>query len=165
MSGEVVVKPHDLAAGKIYGWRGRCIDFFARGERTVAATLEAVCEKDTSLKIGHLAGQRLSDLRKIVEIDSNATKRQQKIALQALNDWQKVEVRRPYFSHGVVTVLIERNSDWHVRLDFTKYQGKTREPQSWSCSVVEAQQFEAELECAFKNLSSQLGQFRKRLSA
>ena len=82
---------------------------------------------------------------------------------RTLEAWERVEPQRAYLAHGVATVMLDRQASWHAQFDFTKYQAKNRDPQRWNCSKREAEQFEADLEQGFKNLSAQLGQFRTRL--
>lgn len=163
MSDQSLAKPHDIAAGEIDGWRGRCLDLFAKTERAVAVALEAACDKDASLTIRHLAGQRMADLIKLIEGDGKATEKQRNALRRALEAWERVEPQRAYLAHGVATVMLDRQASWHAQFDFTKYQAKNRDPQRWNCSKREAEQFEADLEQGFKNLSAQLGQFRTRL--
>jgi hypothetical protein len=158
-----LAKPHDIAAGEIDGWRGRCLDLFARGERAIALSREAAAERNASVTIRHLGGQRPADLAKLVNEDTQATAKQSKTLLSSLDAWLAVEGRRAFFAHGVVTALLDRHGAWHAKLDFTKYQASKRERQSWTCDRQEALQFEADLEREFKQLSTQLGQFRKRL--
>lgn len=162
MSDETLANPYDIAAGEIDGWRGRCVDLFAKAERAVALALEAACDRDESLTIRHLAGQRLADLIKLVENDDKATEKQRNALRRALDAWERVEPQRAYFAHGVAKVLLDKQGNWHAQFNFTKYQAKSREPQRWNCSKREAEQFETDLEQGFKDLSAQLGHFRKR---
>lgn len=165
MSDQSIAKPHDIAAGEINGWRGRCLNLFAKAERAVALTLEIANQQNASLTIRHLSGQRLADLAKFAEGIGQMTEKQHKALLFALESWQRVECKRVYLAHGVLTVLLDRQADWHVQLDFTRYLTKSREPQRWNCSRREAEQFEAELEKGFKDMSAQLGHLRKRLAS
>ena len=165
MSDESPPKPHDIAAGEIDAWRGRCLDWFAKGERAIALTLEAAAKNDAALTIRHLAGHRLADLAKLAAGDGKATERQAKALSGALEAWRQIESRRAFIAHGVATVLMDRNAKWYVQLDFSNYQAKSTERLRWTSSKDEAEQFETELEQGFKGLSAQLGQFRKRLSS
>lgn len=61
-------------------------------------------------------------------------------------------------------VLLDRTGEWHVQFDMTVWRANQPDPARLSWSKNEADAFEARLADSFKNLSSQLGQFRKRLS-
>ena len=165
MSDAVAVKPHDVAAGEIDGWRGRCLDLFAKAERAVAVTLEAVAARDPLLSIKHLAGHRMVDLNKLAASEDGATEKQSKALLAALDAWPGLEGKRTFLAHGITTVLLDRHGSWQARFDVTNYRPNKRERLNWTCSKDEALEFEALLEQAFKALSAQLGQFRKRLPA
>nr|WP_166177670.1 hypothetical protein [Altererythrobacter segetis] len=164
MSDQAGLKRHDLASAEIDGWRGRCLDIFARGERAVSLALEAARAKDGTLKIKHLAGQRMSDLAEIVSAEK-ATLKQTRAIQTALESWAQVEGRRAYFAHGVVTVLLNEQGIWHVQLDFAAYRSSRVEDHRWNLSRSEADAFEAQLIEAFAELSRELGQLKKRLSA
>jgi hypothetical protein len=163
LSGPDLLKPHDLAAAEINGWRGRCLDLFARGERAVDMALEAVSKLELPMK--PLAGQRLADVVRLAVEDTGATEKQSSALLLALERWSLINAHRAYLAHGVATVLLDRQGEWHVQFDFVRYQSKRRDQQRWPLSKDEALQFEAELEQAFKAISAQLGQFRKRYSS
>jgi hypothetical protein len=163
MNAQEGLKPHDLAAGEINGWRGHCLDVFAKAERAIASTLEVANAQDCSITLRHLAGHRLADLAKLAMSRSATNDKQCKVLLEALDAWLAVESKRAFLAHGVATVLIDRLGSWHVQLDFTKYQGKGLERLRWTCSKEEATQFEEELQAEFKRLSTHLGQFRKNL--
>jgi hypothetical protein len=165
MSEQPIAKPHDMAAGQINSWRGHCLDLFAKAERAIASALEAACDKNPSLTIKHLAGHRLADLARIVTDTGTANEKRSKALLDALAAWQCVDAKRAFLAHGVSTVLLDRHGAWHVQLDFTRYQSKRRDRERWSLSELEAAQFEDDLEQKFKLLSTQLGQFRKGLTA
>ena len=164
MSDALAIKPHDLAAGEISGWRGRCLDLFARGERIIDAVLEVAGDLDPALTMKHLAGQRIADLRKLASAEKGASEKQKLAVLACLERWQAVHSKRAFFAHGIVTALIDKQAGWHVQLDFTRYQGKQRDRQRWSISNQEAMRFEQELAHETHVLSAQLGQFRKRLA-
>ena len=164
MSVESLPKPHDIATGVISSWRGRCLDFFARGERSVDMALELVSSRDASLSMKPLAGQRLADVVRLAVEEGGATEKQSTGLLLALERWSSINAKRAYLAHGVTTVLLDRHGDWHVQFDFIRYHAKRRDAERWACSKEEALQFEAALAEAFKALSAQLGHFRKRLA-
>jgi hypothetical protein len=157
------VKPHDIAAGEIDGWRGRCLNLFAKAERAVAVTLEALADRNASLAIKHLAGHRMADLTKLAAAEVGATEKQSKALLAALDAWPVLESKRTYLAHGVSTALLDKHGAWQARFDFTGYRPNKCERLSWTCSKQEALEFESQLEREFKLLSGQLGHFRKRL--
>lgn len=156
-------KPHDIAAAEIEGWRGRCLNFFARGEHTVAAALASARAKDPAVRIQHLAGQRLAELQRIGQI-ATGTEKQKAALAKALSDWRACDEHRPCFSHGVMTVLLDRTGEWHVQFDMTAWQSSLARPIRLTWSKVEAFEFEKRLTECFNSLSGQLGQFRKSLN-
>jgi N-acetylglutamate synthase-like GNAT family acetyltransferase len=158
------LKPHDLAAAEINGWRGRCLDLYARGERSVDHSLELASRCDGIPAMKPLAGQRLAEVLRLAVEEPGTTEKQSTGLLLALERWSGINAQRAYLAHGVATVLLDRQGAWHAQFDFVRYQGKRREPQRWALSKNEALQFEAELEQAFMVLSAQLGHFRKRRS-
>jgi hypothetical protein len=158
------IAPYDQAAGVIDSWRGRCLNLFARAEHAVSKTLEAGLERDGAIKIRHLAGQRLGDLTTLVQ-GQEMTAKQRDALTAALADWAHVELKRAYLAHGVVLALLDKQSCWHVQLDFTAYRGSAFERCRWNLSGLEAEAFEKQLATACHALSAQLGHFRKRLAA
>jgi hypothetical protein len=160
-----IVKPHDLAAAEISGWRGRCLDLFAKGERIIDTVLEAADGGGVPVSMKHLAGQRIADMQKLAAAEKGATEKQRHAGLACLEGWQAVHSKRAFFAHGVVTTLIDKQAGWHVQLDFTRYQGKLRDRQRWTISQQEALEFEERLVRELQALSAQLGQIRKRLAA
>jgi len=94
-----------------------------------------------------------------------ATPKQKQAVQAALEAWADVESRRASFAHGVAIALLDKNGTWHVQLDFVAYRSNRADPCRWNLSRSEAESFEARLAEAFKQLSSQLGQVKKRLSS
>ncbi|MEO6040698.1 MAG: hypothetical protein ABIP41_02245 [Croceibacterium sp.] len=164
MTEAAVLTPHIQAAAEIAAWRGRCIDVFAKGERAVGQVLELANAKDGSIKIRHLAGQRMADVEEIVD-KMTATASQQQAARDAIGNWKDAENKRAFIAHGISTPLLDRNGYWYVHLDFVAYRGSRCEARRWSVSGSEAVEFEASLTEAFKGLATQLGQVRKRFAA
>ena len=162
---QALIRPHDLAADEINGWRGRCLNMFARGERSVDVALEAALAAGSGLGMKHLAGQRLADLAKLVSEEKTATEEQKQSLQSSLDSWLASNAKRAFLAHGVTTVLLDRHGDWHAQLDFVRYQGKQRQAERWSCSKHEAWDYERLLERNLTLLSSKLGQFRTRISA
>lgn len=157
------IKPFEIAAGEIEGWRGRCLNIFSRGEHAVAAALQVARAQDPKVRIQHLAGQRLTELQRVSELGAG-TERQKAGLASALASWKECDERRPCLSHGMTTVLLDRNGEWHVQFDMTVWRANQPYPEKLSWSKNEAVAFEARLVDCFKILSSQLGQFKKRLS-
>jgi hypothetical protein len=158
-----VLRPYDQATAEIAGWRGRCLDLFARGERAIGSALET-SGRDPDSKINHLAGQRMVQLERVAA-SPEATGKQRQAFDAARTAWKEVDAKRAYLAHGVATPLLDKNGAWQVRLDFTDYRGSKLERRQWTASRSEAYDFEARLASAFKLMSAQLGQLRKRKSA
>ena len=68
-------------------------------------------------------------------------------------------------AHGVAFEAHDTSGEWVVLLDTKVYSAKQKEQRRWTVTQDEAVQFQAELTDAFKALSSQAGQFRRRLKA
>ncbi len=156
------LRPHDLAKAEIDGWRGRCLNTFARAEKAVTETLAKVRESESKTLLEPLAGQRLNALDKLA-CEHRATDAQRAGLKSALSAWRFLDVKRPFFSHGIVTELTGRAGQWHVQLDFIAVRKGVSEAQRLNLSKSEALAFEEQLHAAFKALSSHLGQLRKRL--
>ena len=152
-------KPHDLACAEIAAWRGRCLDLFAKGERSVSQALEVLRACDPSIKIKHLASQRLNDLVGVTSA-LTLTGKQRKSLDSALKAWEAVDARRKLFAHGVATPLLDKQGSWHIRFDFIVFP--QAELVQWTASRAEANEFESDLTTAFKALSTELGQLKKR---
>jgi len=116
------------------------------------------------VKLRHLFGQKLADLIALSE-RIKGTPKQVRAFSNALELWREVEVRRQYLAHGVASVSHDNRRNWIVMFDMVSHRSNTREPLRWAVKQEEAEQFLANLEQAFKQLSAQLGNFRKRLSA
>src|SRR5207253_8441880 len=102
-----VVKPLDQATAEIAGWRGRCLDLFARGERAIGQALE-VRAAEAGAKINHLAGQRVAQLEKIAA-SREATAKQRLAYDTAVAAWKDVDARRAFLAHGIATALLDRH--------------------------------------------------------
>ncbi len=160
----VNLRPHDLAKAEIEAWRGRCLNTFARAEKAVTETLTKVREREPKISLEPLAGQRLSALDKLAG-EHSTTCAQKAALISALSDWRSLDVKRPFFSHGIMTELTCRTGQWHVQLDFIAIRKGVSEPQRLNWSKLEALEFEERLHTAFKAMASQLGQLRKRLQS
>ena len=95
---------------------------------------------------------------------TSATEKQKASLTKALTGWKDYDQDRPWLSHGIVTVLLDRNGEWHAQFDMTKWQANLAQKGRKTWSKAEALEFEKCLASAFRVLSSQLGQFRKRLN-
>lgn len=155
------LRPHDLAKAEIEAWRGRCLNTFSRAEKAVTKTLSMIRASDPKARLEPLAGQRLNSLDKLAS-EEHATEAQKSALVAAISCWRAVDVKRPYFSHGIVTELIDRTGQWHVQIDFIAVKKGVLEPQRMILSQPEALEFEERLHSAFSKFSSQLGQLRKR---
>ena len=144
-------------------WRGQCLQLFARAERCVAETLECAQELDAKVPLRHLAGQRLKDFSDLAA--SNGTLKEVAALTNAIDRWRLVEEKRLFLAHGVSLEARDKSGEWVVLLDTKVYSAKQKEQRRWTVTQDEAVQFQAELTDAFKALSSQAGQFRRRLKA
>ena len=153
---------HDAARTEIEAWRGRCLNVFSRAEKSVTESLVKAREADAKIRLEPLAGQRLAALKNLVA-EQPATESQNRAMTAALLLWQQHDEKRPFFSHGITTELIDRTGQWHVQIDFIVVQKSACEPRRMILSKTEAIQFEEGLHAAFKAMSNQLGQLRKRV--
>jgi hypothetical protein len=142
---------------------GRCLNTFARGEQAVAVALQVARAQDPKVRIPHLAGQRLTELERVALMTAG-TENQKASLARVLADWKEHDERRPCFSHGMTTALIDRMGEWHVQFDMNAWRANQAHPVRLNWSKDEAFAFEARLASCFTSLSSQLGQLRKRLS-
>lgn len=154
------LRPHDLARVEIETWRGRCLNVFARMEKSVTETLVRLQDGDPKLALEPLAGQRLKTLEGIMSAFP-ATPAQQQARRNALSSWRELDVMRPFLSHGILTELVGRTGEWHLQLDFIAVRKGKGEGQRLNWSKAEAHAFEERLHAAFKALTNQLGQLRK----
>lgn len=144
---------------EINAWRGECLNVFARGESAVGEALQA----SEPTKLPHLAGQRLAMLQAKIK-DYSATKKQEQALGTAITEWIHVEERRPYLAHGVTTQFIDTRDRWAVFIDMVVFRKNIATKQRWALTENEAIEFKENLLNAYKSLSSQLGQFKKRAS-
>jgi hypothetical protein len=90
----------------------------------------------------------------------------QKSALQsAITSWRTHDEKRPIFSHGIVTELLDRVGKWYVQIDYLAIQKGVCEARRSNWSKAEAELFEVDLHNAYTGLARELGQLRKRLTA
>ncbi len=127
-------------------------------------SLNGARAKLPDLRLEPLAGQRLNSLEKLAQTD-NATDAQRAALVKAIALWRRHDEKRPFFSHGVFAELLDRNEQWHVQIDFVTVQKGVCKPRRMNLSKAEAEEFEKGLQEAFKALSGQLGQLRKRLAS
>jgi hypothetical protein len=160
----VGLKPHDLAKAEIDAWRGRCINIFSRGEKAVTDCLTAASEGKPPVRLEPLAGQRLNSLERLVG-EHEATKAQKDALISAIATWRLHDEKRPTFSHGVATELLDRHGVWHVQFDFVAVTKAAGLAYRVTYSKSEAEIFEKSLHDAFTKLAGQLGQLRKRLAS
>jgi hypothetical protein len=155
-------KPLDVAREEIDAWRGHCINIYSRAEKSISDTLVAANKAEPMKRLAPLAGQRLNDLEKFVS-EQTGTKCQKNALSAAVSEWRERDKRRPFFSHGVTTELLDREGVWHVQLDFEAVQKGVCVAQRLNLSKSEALQFQDSLHAAFKALTRELGQLRKRM--
>lgn len=155
------LKPHDLAKAEIEAWRGRCLNVFARGEKAVTDSLICASTSSCAPRLEPLAGHRLNSLAKLVAAH-DATKPERELLCAAIAEWRRHDEKRPLFSHGVATELLDRHGLWHAQIDFLAVHKGAATPVRATFTKPEAEQFETNLHQAFTKLAGQLGQFRKR---
>ena len=158
------LRPHDLARVEIETWRGRCLNVFARMEKSVTQTLLRLQEGDPKVVIEPLAVQRLKSLEAIMA-SYPATAAQQSARHTAIASWRALDVMRPFLSHGILTELVGRTGEWQLQLDFIAVRKGKSEVQRLNWSKAESLEFEEKLQAAFKALTNQLGQLRKAAEA
>jgi hypothetical protein len=151
-----------IARGEIDGWRGQCLDLYARAEQAVGDTLELAVQRRKSVGLRHLAGQRLSDLENLIAVEP-ATENQRKSVCKAIEGWHEMEANRAYLAHGNVHELIDRQGQWWAVFHYTHYAKGIAAPKRWAVSKEEASDFLTRLSESFHALSAQLGQVRKRM--
>lgn len=156
------LKPHDVAKVEIDAWRGRCLNIFSRAEKAVIDSLVEARSKFPERRLEPLSGQRLNSLQKVAD-EHHATDAQKAALDHSIVSWRQYDEKRPYFSHGVFTELLDRQGRWHVQMDFATVQKGIPEPRRMSLSKAEAEDLEKGIHEAFKGLARELGQLRKRL--
>ena len=98
------------------GWRGRCLDLFARAEWAVTETLLALAAADkagTSIKVPHLTGPRYDALYKAVGPGGPFAGAGVKAA-EALASFRKHDSLRCSLAHGTFKVTLDRYGGWHL---------------------------------------------------
>jgi len=158
----IAVDQFELVRQDIDGWRGRCLDVFSRSEAAIIETLLVARDNGRAIKLGHLAGQRLTELAELEE--SRATPRQAAALRKTLERWRELETKRPFLAHGVVTELIDRQGKWWAKLDIIVCEKAEPNPVRWTASQNEAADFETELRDGFAQLKGQLGHLQTRLA-
>jgi len=159
-----VGKPHDLARAAIESWRGRCIDLFARGEKVIGQTLEAIraaAKEPTTVKLRHLAGQRSEDISRQLRGLKFPAKQSNKL-VEAVTGWRVFEAKRVFFAHATMTVTLDSKGKWFAVFDMTVYRSDQPQRERWVVSECEANEFANFLDASWKQLSAQLGQVRKQ---
>jgi hypothetical protein len=161
-----VADPHDAARRQVERWRGSCLDFYARGEKVVGQCLLALknsANAPTGLKLPHLAGQRILALQSQLGAVGLSAKANTAVE-SAFAEWQLLDDARAYLAHGVVTVTLDQRGDWFAIFDMTVFRANEAKSQRWALSSCEAKRHADRLDQAWKVLSAQLGQVRKKLS-
>ncbi len=101
----VGLKPHDIARLLISTWRGSCMDIYARGEKIIGQTLEAIrsdAKDPKAIKLEHLGGQRSKALASQLE-QLPLTEKQAKAMKSALEIWRKYEEQRTFLAQQQLT--------------------------------------------------------------
>lgn len=88
------------------GWRGRCVNLFARAERALG---EALLSFEPGKKPPMLASQKADRLQKLHAPDSAAS---------ILDEFARLLVDRAPLAHGVGKVWIDDTKSWLLRLDW-----------------------------------------------
>jgi hypothetical protein len=151
-----------IARGEIDGWRGQCMDVYAKSERAIASTLEQAIARGRAAKPKHLAGQRLAELESVIAKEQ-ATTPQTKALSAAISSWHVMEDKRAFLAHGVLEELVGA-AEWWAIFDVIVYDKSGKTERRWALSQREADQFQEQLIKAFSALSGQLGQLRQRMA-
>ena len=155
---------HGEIAQSVDCWRGQCLNYFARTEAAVSRSLDAAQKSGKIRNIRHLAGQRLADLITLSD-EISSTDKQRSAFSNALESWRNIELSRQYLAHGVATVAVDNKGGWIAIFDLKTYRSNLGKDERWTVKQYEAEKFTQQLDAAFKTLSGQLGQFRKRVEA
>lgn len=158
------INEYETARAEIDCWRGRLMEIFARGEIAIAQALVCAAANGRKVRLPHLAGQRLEELTGL-SLTELSTKSQSAALTSALDGWSQIEARRPFLAHGTSSVWIDGNGGWAVVFDRTDYRAGIAVSDRWFILRAETDQFENDLMRQFGNLSSQLGQLKKRIES
>lgn len=153
---------HQIARDEIDGWRGRCIDYFARIEKRTGVVLAEAISCGFPVKQRPLAGPRLSEIETL-RTSCPGTAKQESLLTAAIDGWKSVEPRRTFIAHGELTVLLDQRGIWNARFDLTRFKRRESIDERWTLTRDEAAAFELMLKRSFEKISQQLGLLRKRL--
>ena len=159
-----LIDKHRIARAEIDSWRGRLIDYFARGETAVAQTLVCAADNGRKINLRHFAGQRLDDLMALAKTEPG-TDRQNAAFTSALDAWRLLEARRVFLAHGNVSEWLDQRGNWAAIFDVRIYKSGVVQHERWAATKSDADAFEAAAIAGFKSMSGQLGVFRTRMKA
>ena len=160
----IVVNQFDLARQDIERWRGGCLDLFSRCEAAVIDALREARACKLSVKLDHLAGQRMTELLELNE-SRPATTRQSKAFHTAYTEWRDIELKRSYLAHGVASESIDREGAWVAMLDIVLCEKGADRPHRWTVTMSEATKFETRLRAGLAKFKGEIGHLKKRLAA
>lgn len=99
-------------------WRARTIDHFTKVETAVSETLlalSAVPNKGAVVTFPHLAGQRLTVLRKLISTDGPFGSDCGAL-IKALDDFGQYDGLRTMLCHGSAHLTVDKKGQWHLIL-------------------------------------------------
>ena len=152
----------EIAQAEAYGWRGRSLSVFARGEHAISQTLLHMHEhlaQGAKPKLQHLPGQRSDTLAKAVA-GLNLTKKQAEGLVDCLDRWRALERERNFLAHGIQKIAIDAAGDWVCILDMTVFRSDSATEERLTLTKEEAIALTVEFETVFKILSAKLGMLR-----
>lgn len=154
------------ARSDVASWRGSCLDVYARGERAIGQCLLAMKSHSKfgeTVKLQHLAGQRTATVQGLLD-GLGLTGKALKAVKNALDLWLQLDSQRAFLAHGVVQVALDQKGQWVAIFDMVVFRANIATSQRWAVTALEAKEHTERLETAWKSLSAQLGQVRKRVS-
>jgi hypothetical protein len=153
---------HDIARAEIEGWRGECLDNFAKGDSLIGSLLEAAAARGFEVQLFALAAQRTMEAARLVDL-VGGSEVEVEDAAKALEEWQAVESRGELLAHGTVIEVLDRHGQWFAVIDVVSYRAGKANKGRWAVSQGEADAFLKQLAGAFNRLRAQLGCLRLRL--
>lgn len=105
-------REHRRKVDEVNRWRGRCVDCFARIERSIVITLDALVRdgKMTALECPSMFGGRVEMMR--LALDGDTFGKKTKLPRQALANLEEALVRRNALVHGVGRIWVGRGDEW-----------------------------------------------------
>lgn len=148
-------------------WRGRCLDVFARAETAVTECLVAMSaagERGRDVGLPHLAGQRYEALAAMIG-EGGPFAAEGVGVLGTLGRFRAHQHFRNVLAHSVGKVTLDRQGRWTVVLRLVSLRSGQVCREAVALNAQEAEELRVNVSRLGADLSSQLGQLRKRLTA